>query len=562
MSTRSLHRLTALALALAAAATLMASDEPFPVTRPANRAQAVVVLGGGGSSLPVPCLTALVGAGAGDAPVAARMASELLRGPDPLTDERRWTAADGTLVRYSLSPRSFDRTDGRDLDGDGTADLLAAATTGVGEARALLVDGLGLSGPGPIEVLLARIGYGVEGYAVEPVSSVRTRLVIEGTGATAAADVRRAAIHQFAHAVAFDPTGDGHRLPPAWAESLAAWVEMRLTGGPDGPTAERLTRRLSRLSEGLITSDLELAAGNALWLSFLEEAYGIHAVRLAVEELSASGDERAALDRAVRRAAGATLETALRSFQLWGLLVGERADGSHFSFAERLISPAFNDVADGLPALSLRTDQPVQPLGGSYVLLNPGTAEGGLRLVFEGEFAGEWQVDLVLLRRDGSIHRLPMALSDGRGEATVPVDQVIELALLVRNLEGEGGQGRGFVWTADPVRGYPFDLLAAEARWSSSGTPGVAISWETGSEQGLLGFNVLRVDLESGDATKINPVWIPAVGGPTQATSYQFLDRGADPRRAYVYRVEGVTVDGLSSLSYPIDLSDRPETER
>lgn len=568
MPTPSSSRLAALAaLSLTVAALVPASRaapaEPFPELRPANRAQAVGVLGGGGASLPVPCLTALVQAGGVEAPAPARIAAELLRGPDTLTDERRWTAADGTLVRYTLSPRTFDRTNAQDLDGDGTADLLAAAAGGVAEARALLVDGLGLGAPGPVEVLLARIGYGVRGYAVEPrAPGVRSRLVLEATGTTSPEEVRRAAIHQFAHVVGFEPGGDGHGLPPSWAESLALWAEMRLTGGPDGPTAGLLTGRLSRLAEGLITSDLELAAGNSLWLAFLEEAYGIHAVRLTVEELSAGGDERAALDRALRRAAGKSLAAALRSFQLWGLLVGERSDGRHFSFAERLLPPSFGASADGLPALSFRADVPVAPLGAGYVLLDPGTTEGGVRLGFEGDFAGVWEVDLVLLRRDGSIHRLPLELTDGRGETTIPLDGVVEVVMLVRNLEAETGQARGFMWTADPVRGFPFELLSVDARWSVSGTPGVTVSWETGSELGLLGFNVLRVDPDSGDAAKINPVWIPAIGGPAQATSYQFLDRGADPRRGWAYRIEGITLDGLSSRSDPVDLRDAPSPDR
>ncbi len=531
----------ALLLALVSVSPLAAEDEPFPQVSPATRAQAIGVLTGGGASLPVPCLTPLLHAEASRTAPAARSAAEFLRRPETLAAERRFIADDGTLVRYSMSSRTFDRL-------SPTAELPAAAAAGVAEARAFLVGSLGLADPGPVELLLARIGSDVRGYMVRAESGQRLRLVLEGTAPTRTEDVRSAAIHQFAHAVA-------DQMPGAWAESLASWTEMRLTGGPDPATAERLTARISRLDEGLLTSDLALASANALWFAFLEEAYGVHAVRLAIEELSSGTDERSALDRAVRRAAGEDLRSALRSLQLWSLLVGERSDGRHFSFAERLTAPRFAARADGLPALSVSGDAPVASLGGSSVLLVPDEHEGGMRVAFEGEFAADWEVDLLLLGRDGAIHRRRLEVTNGRGEATVPLTGVIEVAMLVRNLGGDDGEAHAYTWTADHVRAYPFDLESLEARWSSVGTPGVAVIWETASERGLLGFNVLRTDLRTDEQAKINPVWIPAVGSETLATSYQFLDRGADPEGAYRYVIEGVTIDGLTSRSAAVDVA-------
>src|SRR5262249_32945184 len=150
--------------------------------------------------------------------------------------------------------------------------------------------------------------------------------------------------HQYAHLVAALAG-----LDPAWGESLAAWTTMTVEGGPDAATITAINRRLASSGAGLIVDDLELATGNAAFFSYLQEADGAAAVKVAVEELGAGGPASTALDRAVRRAAGQTLVEALRDFQLWGVLTGARDDHRHFSFAEHVSTPPFAATADDLP---------------------------------------------------------------------------------------------------------------------------------------------------------------------------------------------------------------------
>ena len=50
----------------------------------------------------------------------------------------------------------------------------------------------------------------------------------------------------------------------------------------------------------------------------------------------------------------------------------------------------------------------------------------------------------------------------------------------------------------------------------------------------------------------VNPVWIPALGSETRATSYNFLDTTAEPGVTYYYTVQGVTVGGLTAATVPI----------
>lgn len=541
---------------LASTVTLALEAQPFPEIRPATRSQAVTVLTGGGN-LPLPCLTPMIQShrqGSDGSAPALRRAMAALQRAEPLHGERRWIDAGGTVLRYSTSRGTFDRIRALDDDRNGRPDLLESAGRGVREARELLVAQLGLNEPEGLEVQLAWIGANVDGYLVPAAGrGSPARIVLEASAIADKESVRRAAIHQYAHAVALS---SGAGIPAAWGEAFATWAVMRATGGPHGQTTALVSGRLGRLAEGLVSDDLRLAAGNAVWLAFVEEAYGTALIRLTLEELARGGPAAAALDLALRRGAGENLHGAFREFQIWSLLVGARSDGRHFSFAERLDSPVFAGVSEGLPALSVRADAPIAPWGAAQVLLRPDTGDGGLRVHFEGDFFTRWEADLLLISERGRLHRLPLTLSPGwRGEVTVPLSGLREAVLLIRNLGDDDGVARRYTWAADRERGYPFELGALEAHWMTRGTPGAMVAWETRSEQHLLGFNIVRTREDGAEPVKVNPVWIPAVGEESETTSYEFLDVTARPGEPYWYRVQGITPHGLTSESEPTPLA-------
>jgi hypothetical protein len=89
-------------------------------------------------------------------------------------------------------------------------------------------------------------------------------------------------------------------------------------------------------------------------------------------------------------------------------------------------------------------------------------------------------------------------------------------------------------------------------------TGGAIVSWETGSERSLVGFNILRSRSPEGRGDRVNPIWIPALGDPDNPASYQFLDSTAEKGNHYYYRIEGVTLEGLRSLSDPVALTLSP----
>jgi hypothetical protein len=360
-------------------------------------------------------------------------------------------------------------------------------------------------------------------------------------------------IHQYAHAVVME-LGPG--LPPEWAEAFAVWSVLKLTGASYTGLIDHLDSRLERSAEGLLSGDLELAAGNALWFAFLDEAYGPLAVRLTLQELSLGAPSSAALHRAMNRSAGVSLSDAFREFHTWCLLTGERSHGMHFPFAAGLQSPRFATAADYLPVLSVQANPSIAPMGSAQILLRPGRSGDGLTVRFEGEFPVRWEADLLLFRTDRTLYRLPIVLdAEGRGELTVPNQSLEEAVLMIRNLDAEDGVPGRYTWTAHREQGFPYELESLNASGAVDGQSGVLVTWETETEQHLIGFNILRSGIPGAAGEKINPIWMPAIGDRSTAASYQFLDSTARPGMTYHYRIEGITMEGLGSRSEAVSVT-------
>ena len=523
--------------------------------RSGARAQAIAALSAT-AQVPPPCLTPLVQSIRVErqrGTAATRRALAILANDPGLPGERVAADADGLAARYTVDKNAFDRVEVADDNGNGRPDAVDEALAGVARAQRLLVGQLDLPNPGAVEIVLGRLGSNVDGLSLPFAGKLgRTHIWLDPPVRAGASTVRRAAEHQYAHAVAA-----AAGLDPAWGEAFAGWAALALEGSPDDRALSALTNRLAEQGAGLVVDDLELASGNAAWFAFLYESYGTTAVKLAVEELGRGGSDQAALDRAMRRVTGDTIDAALRDYQIWSLLVGPRDDGRHFSFASRLPGPIFAASADALPALSIQSDPEVGPMGQAAVLLRSNEVTGGLTLRFEGDLAARWAADLLVVRSDGALHRVPLVLdAEDAGALSVPLQDVREVLLLVRNLDAEGRPARRYSWAAHFEPGFPAEFGAVHAE-SAGLTGGALVSWETSAEQGLLGFNVLRAR-SGGEASRVNPVWIPSVGESSGPASYSFFDATAAPGVAYRYRVEAVTLEGLASRSEAVALTPAP----
>jgi hypothetical protein len=524
--------------------------------RAGSRFQAVATLTSTASVAP-PCLTPLVQSLRSErqrgSSVTRRSLATLANDPT-LPGERVAMEVDGTTARFTTDRNAFDRVDVSDDNFNGRPDAVDEALAGVARAQRFLVGQLELPTPGAIEIVFARLGSNVDGVTMPFTGrQARTHIWLDPAIRGGSAMVRRAAEHQYAHAVAA-----AAGLDAAWGEAFASWAAITLETTPDDRALSFLADRLAAQGEGLVVEDLALAAGNAAWFSFLHESYGPTAVKLVVEELGRGGSDQAALDSAMRRATGDTVEAALRDYQVWSLLVGPRDDGKHFSFAARLPGPVFSAAADALPALSIQSDPEVGPMGQAAVLLRPNEATGGLTVRFEGDVAARWSTDLLLVRNDGGMHRVPLALdADDAGEMSVPLQGVREVVLLVRNVDAEGRPGRRYSWAAHFEPGFPAEFGGLRVESVGSGD-GALVSWETSSEQGLVGFNVLRERADGGESMRVNPVWIPSLGESDGPASYSFFDAEAASGIAYRYRIEAVTLEGLKSQSEFVALVPAP----
>lgn len=554
----------AVATALADGGALYAQSprRDFPTPRPVDRAQAIRHLTSG-TKTPLSCLTPrLQGLGPAHRDrIADRLAaSQLFR--VELPGEQHLTTTDGTRVRFTRQTGAIDHLAGTTaMDDNGPPELVLAALRGIEEARLLLVGRLGLRRPDGFEIVFAELG-DVQGYlAAGGNQRAKLRIVLDASPAAGADATRRAAMHQYAHAVAIA----SHRFfAPDWACAMATWVDMVLEGAPDPASATQIESRLADLASGLHRVDPELAAGNASWFEFLAEFYGLNAVEGLIHELARGTSPALAIEHGVNRISTDTLADALREFHLWSLLVGTRDDGRHFSFAGRIREPRFASTGDGFPTLSIQADPAVAALGATQVLLRPQeslSGRGGLRVRFEGDFSVHWDVDLVLLRADGTKHRVRLDVNDGRADHSVPLDGLENVWLLIRNLDSENGGAQRYSYSAHVEKRYPYDLASLDAspqgprelpRHRGDDGGGILISWETASESGLVGFNILRRREDGGETVAINPVRIPALGIDDQATVYHVLDRSAKPDVGYAYRLEGVTTDGLTSVSEPV----------
>lgn len=540
-----------------------AAADPFPEIRPSTRAEAIKLLrdkSGAHSA----CLTPGIQLSRHHSPLeenpaVSRAVALLERRVSFAREEAVWGPG-GILVRYTTVENSFDRIDPADSNDDGIPDVLSATIEGLEDASRLLLDSLALSAPLPMEVLLVELGDGLDGYTVPSRGQPpRSRLVLDASPRQGVDGARRAAIHQFTHAVA---QAAGPSFPHDWAEAFATWAVLTLDASPDRSMLETLSGRLQNLDSGLLDTGSDLGAGNALWLAFVDQAYGRSAVRTTIDELGRGLPVASALDRAIRRISNEDLASAFAEFHLWSLLVGSRADDHHFSFAELLPDAAFAGTAEGLPALSVRAEPPISAFGAAQIRLLPDAGQGGMHIHFEGEFTTRWEADLILVNDRGVMRRLPLQLSaEGRGGSTIPLEGVAEALLLIRNLGGDEEAAHRYTYSANLEKGFPFELTMLEASPVEAPGVGVLVSWETQSEQQMIGFNILRQREQNGRRAVVNPVWIPAVGDQTNLTSYYFIDRSAEPGITYIYSIEAITTSGLSSRSRPV-ISGRADQQR
>jgi len=86
--------------------------------------------------------------------------------------------------------------------------------------------------------------------------------------------------------------------------------------------------------------------------------------------------------------------------------------------------------------------------------------------------------------------------------------------------------------------------------------PAVVVRWQTETEVGSVGFNVLRAGEGSSDFRQVNDTLILAVGSATSGGRYTFEDRSARWGKRYIYRLQEIDADG-TAITYPARVAVR-----
>lgn len=84
---------------------------------------------------------------------------------------------------------------------------------------------------------------------------------------------------------------------------------------------------------------------------------------------------------------------------------------------------------------------------------------------------------------------------------------------------------------------------------------GLLITWSTGNEFDIIGFNLYRADTADGEYVKINPQMIQGSADNAIGGDYRYLDTGVTKGRAYYYKLERIHRLGRPlPLEGPIEL--------
>ena len=104
------------------------------------------------------------------------------------------------------------------------------------------------------------------------------------------------------------------------------------------------------------------------------------------------------------------------------------------------------------------------------------------------------------------------------------------------------GDGVAIKQTGGPSLMVPTAVTVASLSGRATRS-GVALTWRTGSEVGVAGFNVWRFTGAKG--VKVNRTLVAAkAGGSARGAVYRLLDRGVRRGVSYTYRLQAVGLDG------------------
>jgi hypothetical protein len=103
----------------------------------------------------------------------------------------------------------------------------------------------------------------------------------------------------------------------------------------------------------------------------------------------------------------------------------------------------------------------------------------------------------------------------------------------------------------------PPTLIELSSFKAFSGNAKVTLFWSTESEIDNEGFNIYRTVEGSSEKVKINPTLIPPQGSATSGAKYTYVDSNVKNHTTYLYWLEDVDVNGVSTEHGPVQATPR-----
>lgn len=139
----------------------------------------------------------------------------------------------------------------------------------------------------------------------------------------------------------------------------------------------------------------------------------------------------------------------------------------------------------------------------------------------------------------------------GNALGSSPVHFTYEKLSNPNGLEIFGSTTDGVVNVTQPTASIVTDFSG-----TALGPNQAKLEWETGTELGLVGFNLWRSEQAATGYTKRNPTLLPAKSpGQNKSNHYEFQDPALAPNTVYYYKLEALASSNSSIWTEPISVS-------
>jgi len=479
----------------------------------------------------------------------------LLQPPTFAAESALAVSGESAIVRYEASALSRHAAPRRSTASDrsGQPEAVADLAEDVRVSMRRIADLTGWTrrfDDGPLEVRLGSVPFD-DGEAL-PTHPPTIVIPVQARGARRLAAVA----HQVAHAVVHDAAPD---MPASFEEALATHLAESVLADElelGVPASELLPAHHPQRT--ILSPGIEGSRDDAAFLRFATQVLGMPSSFIAevlsafdrqLETLRDSG--RLAVDEIAQAAVAGALDEVLvrHGWSLADALAEAQAWSLEQDLLRRGPLVTVDEEMDRLPADVALPSSAMPPFSQQRLGI-PVPSLGGLKIAFDA--CEGLRAQAIVLLSDGSVQRFGL---EGGRQLALPAASLRRAVVLVQAPEIPR---RWSAWSSTPAPtddarlrvledpSYPLVLSGL----STESWPGqITVSWDTSSEEEIVGYWVERAMRPAGPWRRISPAPVPAQSGFGAPASYSIVDTALRTGVAYHYRVRAVTASGLSIVT-------------